>query len=346
MQVLRKEFEKTYQMWKNNDQVILQFEGKTWPVFSDKNMGCCRLRSGWDIFVKDNLLTVGDACVFELIDTAKKLLQVFIFRAARESDCKENKILPRVKREARGLTSISAFTSKYPFFRVKVYASSLYGNLSLHQKFIKRYITMDSCIVTLQILDGRTWLVKCKVYNSCSKFSVGWNKFAQANQLAVGDVCTFKLINFSTKLFQVFIFRAAKEAECKENEKLPRVKSEAKEARMRTSVDSFTSTYRFFKVRVYQSSLTRTLSLPSKFIKRHIKDSCNVTLQTSNGKSWLVKCIVYKYGTKFSGGWNRFAQANQLAAGDVCAFELINLSQKLLNVVIFRNKSSNCKGTL
>lgn len=87
MQVVRKGFEKIYQMWKNNDQVILRFEGKTWPVFCDINLAGCRLRRGWDIFVKDNLLTVGDACVFELIRASKKLLQVFIFRAAKEADC-------------------------------------------------------------------------------------------------------------------------------------------------------------------------------------------------------------------------------------------------------------------
>ncbi|KAK1369130.1 hypothetical protein POM88_035222 [Heracleum sosnowskyi] len=327
--VVRKAFETTYQMWKNDDQVILQIEGKTWLVFCDIKWNGCRLRRGWDRFVRDNLLTVGDTCVFELINASEKLLQVFIFRAAKETNCKEINIPQRVKieaKEARGLTSVNTLTSKYPFFRVKVYPSSLYGpNLGLPQQFIKRYITMDSCIVTLQISDGRTWLVKCTVYKSCTKFSVGWNIFARANQLAVGNVCTFELIDFSTKLLQVFIFRATKETECKEDKIPLRV-----------------------KINVYPSSLSGgALSLPPNFIKRHItEDSCNVTLQTSNGKSWLVKCTVYKSCTKFSVGWKRFARANKLAAGDVCVFELINSSEKLLNAVIFRNKSSHFKGTL
>ncbi|XP_074335562.1 B3 domain-containing protein LOC_Os12g40080-like isoform X3 [Apium graveolens] len=212
--VVRKAFEKTYQMWKNDDQVILQFEGKTWPVYCDINRNGCSLRRGWDRFVRDNLLTVGDACVFEPI-ASEKLLQVFIFRAAKETNSKENNVPRRVKieaKEARVLTSDNAFTSTYPFFRVKVYPSSLSGpNLSLPKIFVKRYITMDSCMVTLQISDGREWLVKCTYYKSRPKFSVGWNIFAQANHLAAGDICTFKLIDFSTKLLQVFISRAAKE---------------------------------------------------------------------------------------------------------------------------------------
>lgn len=35
VQVVRKAFEKTYQMWKKDGQVILQFAAKTWLVYSD-----------------------------------------------------------------------------------------------------------------------------------------------------------------------------------------------------------------------------------------------------------------------------------------------------------------------
>lgn len=65
-------------------------------------------------------------------------------------------------------------------------------------------------------------------------------------------------------------------------------------------------------------------------------DCCIVTLQNSDGRAWSVKCNVYNSGPKFGVGWKEFARANQLAAGDVCVFELINFSKMLLQVLIIR----------
>ncbi|XP_074335563.1 B3 domain-containing transcription factor VRN1-like [Apium graveolens] len=93
-----KTFEEAYENWKNNDKIILQVAGRTWAVYCSLNLGSnhCRISRGWNKFVRDNSLNVCDVCVFELINPSKKVLQVAIFRAAKEKNCGENKRSPRV----------------------------------------------------------------------------------------------------------------------------------------------------------------------------------------------------------------------------------------------------------
>ncbi|WOG95434.1 hypothetical protein DCAR_0414753 [Daucus carota subsp. sativus] len=88
------QFEETYKKWKDSDQV-LQVAGKSRPVNCNMNGNLFRLSSMWDRFAQDNLLFVGDVCVFELINNSTKLLQAEIFSAAKEANgfgakvCKE-----------------------------------------------------------------------------------------------------------------------------------------------------------------------------------------------------------------------------------------------------------------
>lgn len=80
-------------------------------------------------------------------------------------------------------------------------------------------------------------------------------------------------------------------------------------------------------------------SVPKIFVTTHItRDHCNVILQSSDGRSWPVKCTTsrsYRTAARFTSGWRNFAHANSLAVGDVCVFELISHSKKLINVSIF-----------
>lgn len=84
-QVVKKAFEESYKKWNDNDKVYLQVAGTSWKANCDMKGNGCRLSSGWDRFAKDNSLTAGDVCVFELIDASKKLLKVVIFRAKKET---------------------------------------------------------------------------------------------------------------------------------------------------------------------------------------------------------------------------------------------------------------------
>lgn len=58
--------------------------------------------------------------------------------------------------------------------------------------------------MVLRVLgDDRTWIVKyCQ-----SRISSGWKIFASDNNLKVGDVCLFEMINYDAYAFRVLVFR-------------------------------------------------------------------------------------------------------------------------------------------
>ncbi|PON62320.1 B3 DNA binding domain containing protein, partial [Parasponia andersonii] len=87
-------------------------------------------------------------------------------------------------------------------------------------KFAKRNIKRNRTDVILELPDGRFWSVECKIRNlddkvlpkSAGLYS-GWSAFAVENNLEVGDVCIFELVNTTEKiLFRVFIERLADDA--------------------------------------------------------------------------------------------------------------------------------------
>lgn len=83
MQDIRKPFAKRYMRGQQNFKVLLQVEGKTWPVTCLASLDRYRFGGGWLQFAQGNSLSLGDVCVFELVDHAQLLLNVFIYRAAK-----------------------------------------------------------------------------------------------------------------------------------------------------------------------------------------------------------------------------------------------------------------------
>ncbi|XP_048439845.1 B3 domain-containing protein Os03g0619600-like isoform X2 [Pyrus x bretschneideri] len=86
-----------------------------------------------------------------------------------------------------------------------------------------------------------------------------------------------------------------------------------------------------------------TLNLEAKFAREHLlyRTHDNVILRVSGGRTWPVKLHQYsKNGLKFQSGWMKFVQDNGLEIGDVCVFMLINYTEHLIDVVIFRGRET------
>ncbi|XP_074335931.1 B3 domain-containing transcription factor VRN1-like [Apium graveolens] len=242
----------------------------------------------------------------------------------------------------RALSLEKSFKSKNPFFVHLMKESHIVGggwpNVYIPKNFKEAHNNWkDKDQVILQV-EGESWVVYCNLNQQCNqcRISRGWTIFARDNSLGVGDVCLFELINRSKKLFQVFIYRAAKGPEF---ENLPRVRSKADKARVLESVNAFEPEQPHFSVEVKNSYLYGgSITVPVQFVHKHItKDNCDVILQLPDGRVWSVKCYIKEKCAKFSAGWKNFSKENNLAAGDFCGFELVN--QRLLKVVIFRLKS-------
>ncbi|XP_065633728.1 B3 domain-containing protein Os03g0212300-like [Quercus suber] len=77
------------------------------------------------------------------------------------------------------------------------------------EDFVKKYSNILHGDVNLWVSDGSNWPVEfCKRIddNLLCRFDCRWKAFAKDNNLVVGDVCAFELIE-ATKTFKVVIFR-------------------------------------------------------------------------------------------------------------------------------------------
>ncbi|MBA0804759.1 hypothetical protein Gohar_004326, partial [Gossypium harknessii] len=117
--------------------------------------------------------------------------------------------------KARAILKASNFKSKNPFFKVVMQPRYLIlrCSLGIPYKFVKRHLDEEKEEAILRVSDGRTWVVKftVKVFTGGqhkAEFST-WRAFARDNNLEVGDVCVFELINRHENSFKVSIFSAA-----------------------------------------------------------------------------------------------------------------------------------------
>ncbi|XP_060970495.1 B3 domain-containing transcription factor VRN1-like [Cannabis sativa] len=133
---------------------------------------------------------------------------------------KRSKIPEHVKQlkgheKSLALQMADGFRSKRPFIKVVMQPSFVYENrMTLSNSFAKEYIKNTSCDVILKVLEGRSWYMHFK-YEKNGKMSgkamlrSGWNKFAKENNLEVGDVCVFVLLEGENDkiVFEVVILR-------------------------------------------------------------------------------------------------------------------------------------------
>lgn len=82
LQDIKREFARRY-MSKQNFRVCLQVAERTWHVRCIVYQNRYRFGKGWKQFAGGNSLSLGDVCVFELVNQAQMLLKVFIYRAAK-----------------------------------------------------------------------------------------------------------------------------------------------------------------------------------------------------------------------------------------------------------------------
>lgn len=76
-------------------------------------------------------------------------------------------------------------------------------------------------------------------------------------------------------------------------------------------------------------------------LKSYIRKSVEVLILRIGAKTWPVKCSVNSKRLSLSWGWKEFAKDNALAVGDVCVFELVKPSRKLIDIVIYRAASTS-----
>ncbi|GKU93618.1 hypothetical protein SLEP1_g7195 [Rubroshorea leprosula] len=248
--------------------------------------------------------------------------------------CRRKPTLGHKERE-KALLRASSFNSKHPFFAVVMQPSYIY----------------DKCRMT--------WSVVCSREKK-PKLLCGWKEFAQGNNLEVGDVCVFEMINQTKITFSVAIFRNVQDAKigqapvgCSEMSSpaqkccIPDVPTRKRalvpteKARDPPRVTSFKSENPSFTVTIQPSYVHSDVNVPCFFVEEHVKQNVeDVKLQIGD-RLWPVKLLrSSRYRkTKLTSGWGTFVTQNSVKVGEVCMFELINREEAVLKVHIFRKSA-------
>ncbi|XP_010068262.2 B3 domain-containing transcription factor VRN1 [Eucalyptus grandis] len=237
----------------------------------------------------------------------------------------------------------SKFDSEYPFFKVVMRPSYMKKEAYVPRRFIIQHILEIKEIVTLRH-SGRSWPVKLwsnphSVHGAA--FSSGWGAFVRGTRLHVGNVCVFELIDRDDIVFRVYIFSSkgtCKQSKCRANHLEP-VFHDPTPPRPLTTPElarDFDSEHPFFKLVIRECHL-KTLSVPDRFIKQHIRENKGMATLRYSDRSWPVKLLRCKNKkmASFSAGWIAFARETHLCVGNACVFELIDREDNVFKVSIF-----------
>ncbi|XP_060191781.1 B3 domain-containing protein REM19-like [Lycium barbarum] len=107
--------------------------------------------------------------------------------------------------------AIANFKSKNPFFISFMHPSyiSKSGFLCIKLAFAREYIPENCSNIVLRVPGRGSWPVKYCLGTAQAKFWTGWTEFVLDNQLKIGDVCVFEVIEGTQLSIDVTIFRAA-----------------------------------------------------------------------------------------------------------------------------------------
>ncbi|XP_058728313.1 B3 domain-containing transcription factor VRN1-like [Vicia villosa] len=271
----------------------------------------------------------------------------------------------------KALTKAKNYKSQNPLFIVVMTSSYSNQYMCVPFDFEQKYLKKDQSDMVLRVMDDdRTWIVKY----SERRISSGWRTFASDNNLKVGDVCLFEMINYEAYAFRVLVFRVDDEqcsppprvhedrvnsvniARISKVESKPIILHRGMRATPINSLRASPCNFAKFEVKQFASSLKNpnfTVKLrsnhwneykpriPNSFSRKYLCYQKKTVMLQFDEKIWPVELTCYPSDLtrKLSVGWSRFAEENKLQVGDVCVFELINKEDAVLDVRIFRGRN-------
>ncbi|CAN6242149.1 unnamed protein product [Urochloa humidicola] len=195
-----------------------------------------------------------------------------------------------------------------------------------------------------------SWQVQalpCK--NMSYRLMQGWRRFCLGNNLKLGDICTFEVIE--TTLWHVTINNSSNNetpSACSRKHNLINSESSNKgQKRQKVSMTSSVAPARgcsfwigppaWLKKTINSTTTESRLYLPPVFCKAiGIRERCTITLKTSMSctRSWQAYVAPYEGSSHhLSGsGWTQFYRQNGIKVGDVCTINIIEA--KLWHVIV------------
>ncbi|TVU03592.1 hypothetical protein EJB05_50909, partial [Eragrostis curvula] len=181
---------------------------KLWQVQGHTyNTGSCQLGSGWNIFCRDTRLREGDVLTINVIRTT--LWRIVITRGKENiNQSYRHHGTPSSgqgeKRPNGSLTYLEHVKNRCVFeigppawVKKEINTKTIEEYLSLSAVFCHAIGLQETCLITLKIslCGARSWQVAITPHRSSShRGRLGWKRFCQDNELKVGDVCTFNIV--------------------------------------------------------------------------------------------------------------------------------------------------------
>ncbi|KAK9012983.1 hypothetical protein V6N11_041010 [Hibiscus sabdariffa] len=348
--------------------------GKTWPAMYRRNAESKNLQpvlyGGWQAFVEDNHLGVGDICVFELIKHPEILMKVVIYLVVENASkaCRSlahGSIANRVK--TRSLVSDTEPTcqqspcpsSSRKFKDPTDAYIEILDDSTLNQKTNKKLtsnmmrtnsngsirakgikLKKEKKSTNSQCIKKELWGDLCV----CNIFEFDESKcYASKAIISTVSILTGEL-KYSAKYGSGRMSggrRSLKPDLMGGIKAKPSTPTEKQGAGIGAS-DFRTSNPSFSVVMhpAYVTSCTH-LRIPGGFAERYLENNGEIVLRVPDGRTWTVEYEImieneHRRARFHSRSWRPFVKGNELKVGDVCIFELTKNNGNLLEVVIRR----------
>ncbi|KAK8674022.1 hypothetical protein V6N13_112328 [Hibiscus sabdariffa] len=337
--------------------ILCNSAGKTWPVQYRCNPGYkdpkAYILGGWQAFVADNHLGVGDICIFELIKHPEVLMKVVIYPFVKNTSkalkpLAHGSIASRVKSRSlvsdtepncqRSSRSSSSREFKYP---TDSYIEIL-DDSPLNQKTRKKLTSPCSHPGTMT-RTNRSGSIQAK------GIKLEKQKKTMDSQYVTKELCGE--VKYSAKDDR----RMSGGQRCLKSDLTGKINMEpmtpTEKQRACVGASDFRTSKPSFSVLMHPSCVNSCtdLNIPEDFATRYLKNSGEIILRVPNGRTWTVEYERIKTTNEHGRGafcrsgafrgrsWRPFVIGNELKVGDVCIFELIKDNENLLEVVIHRN---------
>ncbi|XP_020593867.1 B3 domain-containing protein Os11g0197600-like [Phalaenopsis equestris] len=223
----------------------------------------------------------------------------------------------------RALKTARSFKSSRPFF-IATYRSSRQEYMTIPVSFIRECNIGKMETIILKDQKGRSWPVRIAHWIGRVAMAKGWPKFSEVNHLKEGDVCVFEFLE-ADRAICVHIFRDKKNIATG----LRRADNKKREAEVLKAERSFRTDARFAST--FLKSRKYTLNIPTHVLKEiDVTKASKTTLRDPSGRSWLVDIKHRVDGRVHLGqGWFLFCKENHIKEKDICIFELTGGIQEM-----------------
>ncbi|CAM8942091.1 unnamed protein product [Rhodiola kirilowii] len=362
---------------------LIGLSGQTWRVELVEDGKDLYFTDGWRDFVKDNMIQDGEFLffkfhgnlIFSITMYDKSMCEkrdLFINICSRGRDSKieaggeELNGVRHVKREESMGTSEpegplfpsedkiaerTAFSDK-PSFEKCVTVSNVqtFFNFNLPYSFVNKHSLSykSNEKMVLRTSKNSSWEVKISTGHGKITLTKGWRAFVRENNIKVGDVCKFELLDRLEMMVHVVhwqegIGQANINEAASEIRSLKRTVGVSQPGLRHGS--PFIAKDQNVAARTMPSSVKPSfvldmkkyhvercmMNIPVWFIQENslrYQSNEKMILRTKKDSSWPVNISESKWKTtyyyRFCGGWAAFVHDNNIKEGDTCEFELLN----------------------